>query len=197
MAWALFIYCFHKWFRERYIREFLHLWKIFQSYKYFIMFKNLTDSTPAMVAHAFNPSTWEAEAGRFLSLRPAWSTEWVPRQPRLHRETLSRKQKQTNKQTKQNKQRKECHRFLIICFINSNFNLDDYICLYLYVYIIMYYIYYISYIINYITYKNIIINVIYIKLLVISFHINVRPWSYYKVIINCSSQITKQWDYWV
>jgi hypothetical protein len=28
-----------------------------------------------MVAHTFNPSTWEAEAGRFLSLRPAWSTE--------------------------------------------------------------------------------------------------------------------------
>jgi hypothetical protein len=29
----------------------------------------------AMVAHAFNPSTWEAEAGGFLSSRPAWSTE--------------------------------------------------------------------------------------------------------------------------
>jgi hypothetical protein len=29
----------------------------------------------AVVAHAFNPSTWEAEVGRFLSLRPAWSTE--------------------------------------------------------------------------------------------------------------------------
>jgi hypothetical protein len=28
-----------------------------------------------MVVHAFNSSTWEAEAGRFLSLRPAWSTE--------------------------------------------------------------------------------------------------------------------------
>jgi major histocompatibility complex class I len=28
-----------------------------------------------VVVHAFNPSTWEAEAGRFLSLRPAWSTE--------------------------------------------------------------------------------------------------------------------------
>jgi hypothetical protein len=27
----------------------------------------------AMVAHDFNPSTWEAEAGRFLSLKPAWS----------------------------------------------------------------------------------------------------------------------------
>jgi hypothetical protein len=28
-----------------------------------------------VVAHAFNPSTWEAEAGRFLSSRPAWSIE--------------------------------------------------------------------------------------------------------------------------
>jgi hypothetical protein len=28
-----------------------------------------------MVAHAFNPSTWEAEAGGFLSVRPTWSTE--------------------------------------------------------------------------------------------------------------------------
>jgi hypothetical protein len=49
-----------------------------------------------MVAHAFNPSTWKAEAGGFLSLRPAWSTEQVLGQPGLHRETLS--QKQTNKQ---------------------------------------------------------------------------------------------------
>jgi hypothetical protein len=29
----------------------------------------------AMVAHAFNPSTGEAEAGGFLSSRPAWSTK--------------------------------------------------------------------------------------------------------------------------
>jgi hypothetical protein len=28
-----------------------------------------------MVVHAFNPSTLEAEAGRFLSSRPAWSTK--------------------------------------------------------------------------------------------------------------------------
>ena len=28
-----------------------------------------------VVAHAFNPSTWEAETGGFLSSRPAWSTE--------------------------------------------------------------------------------------------------------------------------
>jgi hypothetical protein len=30
---------------------------------------------PGVVAHTFNPSTWEAEAGGFLSWRPAWSTE--------------------------------------------------------------------------------------------------------------------------
>jgi hypothetical protein len=29
----------------------------------------------AVVVHAFNPSTWEAEAGKFLSSRPAWSTK--------------------------------------------------------------------------------------------------------------------------
>jgi hypothetical protein len=46
-----------------------------------------------VVAHAFNPSTREAEAGGFLSSRPAWSTEWVPGQPGLHRETLSWKTK--------------------------------------------------------------------------------------------------------
>jgi hypothetical protein len=40
------------------------------------------------VAHAFNPSTREAEAGGFLSSRPAWSTKCVPGQPGLHRETL-------------------------------------------------------------------------------------------------------------
>jgi major histocompatibility complex class I len=32
-------------------------------------------SDQAVMAHVFNPSTWEAEAGGFLSLRPAWSTE--------------------------------------------------------------------------------------------------------------------------
>ena len=31
-----------------------------------------------MVAHALNPSPREAEALRFLSLEPAWSTEQVP-----------------------------------------------------------------------------------------------------------------------
>jgi hypothetical protein len=31
--------------------------------------------TAGVVAHVFNPSTREAEAGGFLNLRPAWSTE--------------------------------------------------------------------------------------------------------------------------
>jgi hypothetical protein len=33
------------------------------------------NNQPGVVAHAFNPSTREAEAGGFLSSRPAWSTE--------------------------------------------------------------------------------------------------------------------------
>jgi hypothetical protein len=53
-----------------------------------------------VVAHAFNPSTQEAEAGGFLSSRPAWSTELVPGQPGLYRETLSQKIKKKRKQNK-------------------------------------------------------------------------------------------------
>jgi hypothetical protein len=36
--------------------------------------KNLSQKQ-GVVVHAFNPSTQEAEAGGFLSLRPAWSTK--------------------------------------------------------------------------------------------------------------------------
>jgi hypothetical protein len=52
----------------------------------------------AVVPPTFNPNTWEAEAGRFLSLRPAWSTKWVPGQPGLHRETLSWKTKERERE---------------------------------------------------------------------------------------------------
>jgi hypothetical protein len=36
-----------------------------------------TDKSPGVVSHALDPSTWEAEAeaGGFLSSRPAWSTK--------------------------------------------------------------------------------------------------------------------------
>ena len=36
---------------------------------------NKSQTRWAVVAHAFNLSTWEAEAGGFLSSRLAWSTE--------------------------------------------------------------------------------------------------------------------------
>ena len=45
----------------------------------------------------FNPGTWKAEAGGFLSPRPAWSIELVPGQPGLHRETLSQNNNKTPK----------------------------------------------------------------------------------------------------
>jgi hypothetical protein len=54
----------------------------------------------AVVAHAFNPSTWEAEASGFLSSRPAWSTKRVPGQPELYRETLSQKKEEKKKKRK-------------------------------------------------------------------------------------------------
>jgi hypothetical protein len=57
------------------------------------------------VAHSFNPSTWEAEAGGFLSSKSAWSTKCIPEQPEVHRETLSRKTKQTNKQKTKGKEK--------------------------------------------------------------------------------------------
>jgi hypothetical protein len=60
--------------------------------------KIIHDFWQMVVAHAFNPSTWEAEAGRSLSSRPAWSIEGgVPGQPRLHGETLSKKKKKKKK----------------------------------------------------------------------------------------------------
>jgi hypothetical protein len=59
-----------------------------------------------VVAHAFNPRIWEAEAGRFLSLRPAWSTKRVPGQPELYRETISRKTKRKKKKREREKGKK-------------------------------------------------------------------------------------------
>ena len=43
--------------------------------KIFVLKNKNKTKIPGVVAHAFNPSTWEAEAGGFLSSRPAWSTE--------------------------------------------------------------------------------------------------------------------------
>jgi hypothetical protein len=60
----------------------------------------LTDSG-AVVAHTFNPSTWEAEAGRFLSSKPAWSkSEFQDNQGYTEKPCL----KKTKQKTKKNKE---------------------------------------------------------------------------------------------
>ena len=63
---------------------------------------------PGVVVHAFNHSTREAEAGVFLSSRPAWSTKWVPGQPGLYRETLSKKKKKKKTWSRNSKPFKYC-----------------------------------------------------------------------------------------
>jgi hypothetical protein len=80
-------------------------WTIIRSVQPNLIQKNRSPSQ-VVVAYTFNPSTCEAEAGRFLSLRPAWSTEWVLGQPGLYRETLSQKTK-TNRQNKNKNNKKK------------------------------------------------------------------------------------------
>lgn len=61
-----------------------------------------TERSVALVAHAFDPNTQEAEAHGLLSLRPNWSTERIPREIGLHRESLSHeiKMKPTENKTR-------------------------------------------------------------------------------------------------
>jgi hypothetical protein len=75
----------------------------------FFFFKCIHNSPASwVVAHAFNLSIWQAEAGGSLNWRPAWSIEQVPGQLGLHRKTLSQKnKKQTNKQKNKNKTNKQ------------------------------------------------------------------------------------------
>jgi hypothetical protein len=59
-----------------------------------------------VVVHAFNPSTREAKAGGFLSLRPAWSTsEFQVSQGYTEKPCLEKTKQNKTKQnkTKQNK----------------------------------------------------------------------------------------------
>jgi hypothetical protein len=87
----VFFLCFLNSFKEIVTHHIIHLFKNFNSvisgvfihlynhlhkqlYVMFLMTRNLTPK-PGVVAHAFNPSTWEAEPGGFLSSRPAWSTK--------------------------------------------------------------------------------------------------------------------------
>jgi hypothetical protein len=52
--------------------------KLLNSIKWYSKYKETLKHytiKPGVVAHGFNPSTWEAETGGFLSSRLAWSTE--------------------------------------------------------------------------------------------------------------------------
>jgi hypothetical protein len=58
------------------------MYQVFYFWQYFktvlvvdIFLLKTSTSCQAVVAHTFNLSTWEAEAGGFLSSRSAWSTE--------------------------------------------------------------------------------------------------------------------------
>jgi hypothetical protein len=63
------------------------------------------NASRSVVAHVFNPSTWEVEAGGFLSLRLAWSTEWLPSSGiarAAHRNPVSKTKNKKTKQTNKN-----------------------------------------------------------------------------------------------
>ena len=60
-----------------------------------------------MVAHAFNPSTWEAEAGGFLRIsKTAWSTKEFQDSQGYTQKPCREKRTTTTKQT--NKQTNKC-----------------------------------------------------------------------------------------
>jgi hypothetical protein len=59
-----------------------------------------------VVTHAFNPSTWEAEAGGFLSLgQPGLQSEFQDSQAYTEKPCLEKPQKQNKTKTQTNKQK--------------------------------------------------------------------------------------------
>ena len=83
------------------------------------MFAKMIKGSQAVVAHTFNPSTWEAEADGSLSARPAWFIDQVPGQLGLHRETLTLK-------TKQKSSKNKLQKWLtpILCFPKYNMKVE-------------------------------------------------------------------------
>jgi hypothetical protein len=62
-----------------------------------------------VVVHAFNPSTWETETGRFLSSRTAWSTNKVSSRTAraTQRNPVSKKPKRKKEKEKEKEKEKK------------------------------------------------------------------------------------------
>jgi hypothetical protein len=67
------------------------------------------EQEPATVQLSFSPSTREAEAGGFVSSRPAWSTEWVLGQSK-QRNIVSKKPKRKEREREREREREQIHR---------------------------------------------------------------------------------------
>jgi hypothetical protein len=60
-----------------------------------------------VVAHAFNPSPWEAEASGFLSSRLAWSSQFQDSQGYTEKPCLKKKKQRKRKRKRKRKRRRK------------------------------------------------------------------------------------------
>jgi hypothetical protein len=60
-----------------------------------------------VVVHAFNPSTQEAEAGRFLNSRPVWSTEFQDSQGYTEKPCLEKEKERIEEEKRREEKRRE------------------------------------------------------------------------------------------
>jgi hypothetical protein len=63
--------------------------------------KKKKNPSQAVVAHTFNSSTWEAEAGRFLSSRQKLQSEFQDSQGKTKKPNQNKTKQKTNKQHQQ------------------------------------------------------------------------------------------------
>jgi hypothetical protein len=59
------------------------------------------------MAHTFSPSTWKEEAGRPLSLRPAWSTEQFPDSQGYTEKPCLKKKKKKKERKREEREREK------------------------------------------------------------------------------------------
>jgi hypothetical protein len=89
----LFCCCFYKEYEVRGQGVSVRCWGKGKNMIKICCIKNVLGES-GVVVHTFNPSTWEAEAGRFLSSRPAWSYKVSSRTTRAtQRNPVSKKKK--------------------------------------------------------------------------------------------------------